>query len=246
MSAQQLVLFDLPSKAPLRAWSYNPWRKALLYSVRLALNYKGIDYRTEWLEYPDLKPSLPGLSEYTTPTVMMPSGEYIMDSWKIAEALEAAFPGTPSLRLDAPALAPVKAAMLGALGELRGVYVPLVAQRLLGEASLPYFTATRQANLGMPLDQFAREKGGDRAFAAAAPHVQKAAALLRAEGAEGPFFDGAAAPGFADFVWAGLLLFLQRIGEDDVLLKLLDAAGDREPHLRLLEAVRPWSERGDY
>lgn len=186
---------------------------------------------------------------------MMPSGEYIMDSWKIAEALEAAYPGTPSLRLDAPALAPVKAAMLGALGALRGVYVPLVAQRLLSETSLPYFTETRQASLGMPLDQFAREKGGDRAFDAAAPHVQKAAALLLAgkgKGAEGegegegPFFDGAAAPGFADFVWAGFLVFLQRIGEDDVLLKLLDAAGDREPHLRLLEAVKPWSERGDY
>lgn len=204
---------------------------------------------------PACPPSLPGLSDYTIPTVMMPSGEYIMDSWKIAEALEAAYPGTPSLRLDAPALAPVKAAMLGALGALRGVYVPLVAQRLLSETSLPYFTETRQASLGMPLDQFAREKGGDRAFDAAAPHVQKAAALLLAgkgKGAEGegegegPFFDGAAAPGFADFVWAGFLVFLQRIGEDDVLLKLLDAAGDREPHLRLLEAVKPWSERGDY
>lgn len=242
MSSQQLVFFDLPSKEPLKAWSLNPWR------IRMALNYKGIDYKTEWTEYPNIRPRLekhlPGLKDYTIPTVIMPNGEYVMDSWKIAEVLETAFPGTPSLHLDAPALAGVKAALVAVMPHLVGIYIPLVPQRILNEASQPYWYKTRPQWFGMPLDQLAREKGGDPAFQAAAPHLREATALLREKSAEGPFFLGAT-PSFADFVWAGFLVFFQRIG-DDVFQKLIDATGDRELNLKFLEAVKPWAERDDH
>lgn len=186
--------------------------------------------------------SLPGLEEYTIPTVILPGGEYVMDSLKIAEALERAFP-TPSLHLDSPYVGRVVAALSGAQTALRGVYVPLVLERLIGGPSRAYFAETRDALFGMPLAQVAREQGGDAAFAAAAPHLRAASALL-AEDPAGPFFAGAA-PGYADLVWAAALLFYRTIG-DDVLRKLLDASGDPERHLKLLEALRPWSERDDH
>lgn len=44
-----LVLFDLPSKDRCHCWSLNPWKTRLLF------NYKGLDYTTEWVEYPDIK-----------------------------------------------------------------------------------------------------------------------------------------------------------------------------------------------
>jgi len=43
-----IILYDLPSKDPCGCWSLNPWK------TRMALNYKGVDYNTEWVEYPDI------------------------------------------------------------------------------------------------------------------------------------------------------------------------------------------------
>lgn len=61
------ILFDLPTKAPRKAWSLNPWKCTATLSctaklnadyplARLVLNYKGIDYETEWTAYPDIAP----------------------------------------------------------------------------------------------------------------------------------------------------------------------------------------------
>jgi len=97
----QIILFDLPSKDRCACWSYNPWK------IRLALNFKGIDYKTEWLEYPDIAakfksfgipPNKKG-AEYTIPAVRLADGTYLMDSLQIAGALEMVYP-TPSLHLD--------------------------------------------------------------------------------------------------------------------------------------------------
>ncbi|RYP53971.1 hypothetical protein DL768_001121 [Monosporascus sp. mg162] len=240
MSAQEIVLFDLPSKAPLKTWSLNPWK------TRFALNYKGVDYKTDWLEYPNIKPRLekhlPGRELYTIPTVIMPNGDYITDSFEIADALEKAFPA-PSLHLDSPYVKTLKAVMPDIMAALIGVYVPLVPERLLNEASRPYWYETREAKVGMPLDRLAREKGGEEAWKAAEPHLRKATALL-GENADGPFFMGKEVS-FADFIWAGFLIFFRRIG-DDVFQKLLDATGNRDLHLKLLEGVKPWSERDDH
>ncbi|KAI0014877.1 hypothetical protein F4780DRAFT_151175 [Xylariomycetidae sp. FL0641] len=52
MATDEIVLFDLASKPPCRTWSYNPWK------ARFVINFKGLKYKTEWLQYPDLKPRL--------------------------------------------------------------------------------------------------------------------------------------------------------------------------------------------
>ncbi|RYO82489.1 hypothetical protein DL766_006324 [Monosporascus sp. MC13-8B] len=222
------------------------WGDNYKAEARFALNYKGLDYKTDWLEYPNIQPRLekhlPGRELYTIPTVVMPNGDYIMDSFEIAQALEKAFP-TPSLHLESPYLEKLSAVMPDTMGALVGIFVPLIPERLLNEASKPYWYEKREAKVGMPLDRLAREKGGDEAWKAAEPHLRKVTALL-GENADGPFFMGKEVS-YADFVWAGCLIFYRRIG-DDVFQKLLDATGDRDLHLKLLEGVEPWSERDDH
>jgi hypothetical protein len=74
-------------------------------NVRLALNYKGISYKTVWIEYADIQKAgqvigatatekrSNGELRYTLPTIVVPAtGEVISDSGKIAAYLEAKYP----------------------------------------------------------------------------------------------------------------------------------------------------------
>lgn len=48
----KVTLYDLPSRDPCSTWSMNPWK------TRLLLNYKKIEYNTEWVEYPNVAPKV--------------------------------------------------------------------------------------------------------------------------------------------------------------------------------------------
>lgn len=65
----QVILYDLPSQQGT-SWSLNPWKSkqyntlpsvVLMTTARMILNYKDIDYKTEWIEYPDLAPTFKSL-----------------------------------------------------------------------------------------------------------------------------------------------------------------------------------------
>ncbi|KZP02399.1 hypothetical protein FIBSPDRAFT_808778, partial [Athelia psychrophila] len=47
--AHIITLYDIPSRNSSKAWSPNLWK------ARLALNIKGLPYRTVWVEYPDIE-----------------------------------------------------------------------------------------------------------------------------------------------------------------------------------------------
>ncbi|ORY57825.1 uncharacterized protein BCR38DRAFT_448764 [Pseudomassariella vexata] len=240
MDSSRIILFDLPSRPPNKCWSLNSWKS------RLLLNLKGIDYKTEWLEYPDIKPRFvehfPKDTEaYTIPTVLLPDGKYIMDSRKIANHLEAAHP-SPPLHLDSPYLTKLEAIIPGLRDALKAVFMYLLPKRLLNEASLPYWYETRSKQLSMPVDEYHAEEGGDKAWKRAREILPKVTEMLKEN--EGPFFLGKTAS-YADLVWAGYLLFWQRLG-DDVFAELLKATGDAKVHEDLLDAVKPWSERADH
>ncbi|CAJ2500363.1 Uu.00g032160.m01.CDS01 [Anthostomella pinea] len=239
MATQDIVLLDLPSKPPCKCWTPNPWK------TRLVLNYKGLDYKTEWVEYPDIKPRLADhfpkdKEEFTIPTVMMPDGSYVMDSLEIAELLEKKYP-EPSLHLDSPYLSKLQELQPKFFGPIRGIFVPKVPKLILNDASVPYFVSTRENSIGVTLDQYAKEKGGEVAYQAAAPALKELTAMLKENG-DGPYFMGKTVS-YADFQWASVMIFFQRLGELDGLLK---ATGDAEPHRKLLEAVKPWAERDDH
>ncbi|KAI1464289.1 putative glutathione S-transferase [Daldinia caldariorum] len=240
MANQEIVLFDLPSRPPNKSWSYNPWK------TRLVLNYKNLPYKTEWVEYPDIKGKfqdhLPKADVYTIPTIILPDGTWVTDSWTIAETLEKEYP-EPTLHLDSPYLSQVKQLLAEVLTPLKGIYAPKVHDVLLNDASKEYFRTTREKAFGATLEEVAEKEGGEEAWKAAQPALEKATALLKENG-DGPFFEGKTL-GFADLAWASLLIFFQRMG-DDVYQAALKHSGDASVHEKLLEAVKPWSERSDH
>ncbi|KAH6904516.1 hypothetical protein BKA70DRAFT_1154146 [Coprinopsis sp. MPI-PUGE-AT-0042] len=104
-----ITFFDLPSKTPTNAWSPNTWK------IRFCLNYKGLPYKTEWVEMADI-PAL--YHKYNTPACARPDGSpepyyclpaildvnpatgeevMIADSIKIARYLDETYPETPKV-----------------------------------------------------------------------------------------------------------------------------------------------------
>ncbi|OTB01282.1 hypothetical protein M426DRAFT_25733 [Hypoxylon sp. CI-4A] len=239
MSDQEILFFDLPSRPPNKCWSLNPWK------TRFVLNYKGIPYKTEWVEYPDIKPKfeghLPPRDLYTIPTVVLPDGKWVTDSKEIARVLEEKYPEKP-LHLDSPYIARLDTPTTGLFRAIAPVFIPGVPFNILNEASIPYFRRTREANIKTTLEKF-QEGGGEKAWKAAQPHIEKIDALLK-ENTEGPFFEGKTV-GFVDFQWGGILIFLQRLG-DNAFEELLKHSSDPDLHLKFLEALKPWSERDDH
>ncbi|KAJ8118292.1 hypothetical protein ONZ43_g4018 [Nemania bipapillata] len=240
MANSKIVLFDLPSRKPNHAWSLNTWK------TRLVLNYKGIDYETEWLEYPDIKPRLlphfPNNKEFTVPTVKFPDGTYIMDSWAIAQEIEKQHP-LPSLHLESPLRQQYMDLLGKVFGGLRPEYILRVPNVLLNEVNHEYWHATRSASVGMPLEKYVQENSGKKAYEAAAPHLQSITAMLK-ENDKGIFFLGDTLS-FVDIIHAGFLIMFRKLG-DDVYQQVLEATGDAETHLKFLEAMKPWTERDDY
>jgi hypothetical protein len=72
------------------------------------LTFEGLAYKTEFIEYPDIAPTLKGFGiaphkddvPYTIPAISI-GDEYFMDSMVIAEELEKRYP-TPSMKFDSP------------------------------------------------------------------------------------------------------------------------------------------------
>ncbi|XMA10847.1 hypothetical protein WAI453_003638 [Rhynchosporium graminicola] len=233
----QLILYDLPTKGRPSCWSPNPWK------TRLVLNFKGIDYKTEWVAYPDIEarlsphvqPNPISDTPYTIPTVRVPDGTYIMDSKLIVARLEKDYP-TPSLYLDSPILEEMQPIIGKIAGPLRPVWQPRVPINLLGERCSEYFHRTREEKLGNSLVQFAKEEGGEEAWVEALPAVKELGVLLKRNG--GPFVLGKT-PSYADSVIVGFLQFFKKI-EEDMYQRLVKI----EPMLgELYDACKPWLER---
>ncbi|KAI0855272.1 putative glutathione S-transferase [Xylaria cubensis] len=239
MASSKIVLFDLPSRAPNHPWSLNTWK------TRLVLNYKGLDYETEWVEYPEIKPRLqphfPDKEEFTVPTIKLPDGTYIMDSLEIAHELEKRHP-EPSLHLNEDERKRYVGYLGKAFESLRPVYILGVPNKLLNPVNHEYWHKTREPYVGMPLEKFVRENEGPQVWEGAAPHLAKITAMLK-ENDKGPFFLGDTVS-YLDFTHAGFLIMFRALG-DDVWKPLLEATGDPEVHLKFLEALKPWTARDD-
>ena len=174
--------------------------------------------------------------------MILPDGTYIMDSRTIATKLEELHP-SPSVYLDSSILSKLEQIMSQLMPTLIGIYIPLVPIRLLNEASHPYWYKTREPWVGMPLDQLAAEKGGQKAWDAAKPYLDEVTSMLKGDDS-GPYFMGQEVS-YADFVWGGFLIFAQRVGTD-VWEDFLKTVGeDADAHGKLLFALGKWSARSD-
>jgi glutathione S-transferase len=165
----------------------------------MILNYKGIDYQTEWVEYPDLAPKFksfgippnpkdaPGyFSDYSSPAIKYNDGTYGMDSWPIAQELEKRYP-SPSLHLNDPVVVQIRdqiAKMIGPIFTHLVARVPLI----LPKPSADYFHETREKMFGGPLDQVEKEKAKEEDWEKVKAPAKETGDLLRKNG--GPHFLG--------------------------------------------------------
>ncbi|KAJ3513524.1 hypothetical protein NMY22_g15015 [Coprinellus aureogranulatus] len=131
-----ITLFDVPASVPGQAWSPNTWK------TRLSLNYKGIPYNTQWVEYPEIEPILKkhgipptktkpdGTPGYTVPAILDVDDESgavkanIAESFAIAKYLDEAYPDTPKLLPDDEAKAEEQ-------GKLNDTFLSLVFPTLV-------------------------------------------------------------------------------------------------------------------
>ena len=130
-----------------------------------------------------------GNTAYTIPTLRLVNGKtetYIMDSLKIATALEDVFP-TPSLHLKSEYL-PQMYELVGECQKfLTPFWMPAVPRHILNPVSAEYFNRTRQERLGKPLEEMAKEATPAQ-WEKSRPAFEKIAALLKTNG--GPFVMG--------------------------------------------------------
>jgi glutathione S-transferase len=218
--------------------------------ARAALNFKRIPYKTSWVEYPDMAAQFKsyGLaptaekspSGYSCPMVRLPDGSYVMDSRKIADALETLQP-EPSLKLDSGYVERVQKAVLDIGAALTPIMIPRVPEMLLTPASAEYFYRTRKERFGMSLPELAAsEKAGEAAWEKAAPAVKELVGILK-EHEDGPFVLGKEAS-YADLIVAGYWAMAKRLDRGDVFER---AMGLDEVFPKHWEACQKFLERDD-
>ena len=124
---------------------------------------------------------------YSVPTVKLPDGTIVMDSAKIAPALEKLKP-EPSLHLDQELQGKLQAILMKAVGPLSAVFMPRLARDVIDEESVANFREVRQKRFGMSLEEVEQTRGGDMAWKAAEPSIMDLKAFLAEHKRdEGPF-----------------------------------------------------------
>lgn len=138
---------------------------------RYALNVKGVAYKTEWVEYPDIealaqKIGAPatgtksdGTPLYTLPIINDPNtGKVIADSFLIAEYLDATYPNGTTLFPSGtkPLVAAFEGGIVGALGGVLLLQLA-VSCHALNPSSEKYFRRTREAAFGQKIEEFSPE-----------------------------------------------------------------------------------------
>ena len=99
-----IIFYDIASREPRTTFATNPWK------TRLALNFKGVPYQTQWVEMPDITAvreelgvpanrTLPDGTPYHTLPVIhdTATGKLVGDSFEIALYLDNAYPNGPTL-----------------------------------------------------------------------------------------------------------------------------------------------------
>ncbi|KAI6913899.1 hypothetical protein D0869_11220 [Hortaea werneckii] len=241
MSGNATVLYDLANNANL-TFSPNPWKS------RLALNFKGVPFETEWVEYADLEPKFKALgippnpegpykfTDYTSPAVRFADGTYVMDSQAIAEKLEALYP-EPSFHLDTGLHDEAAAIMQELMWSLFPDLLHLLPKGILSERSAVWFAEDRKRRFGISLDDLAAAKGGEVAWEAAQPHMAALKTFLTSKKKdEGPFIMGST-PSYGDLIIIALFQSLDVVKKES-LARLVGYCSEFE---KLREAGKQWA-----
>ncbi|KAJ7175361.1 hypothetical protein C8R46DRAFT_1347113 [Mycena filopes] len=229
MSSDPIIFYDIPSKATGCVWSPNTWK------IRYALNYKGLAYKTVWIEYPDIENFCREIgAEYTmirrngTPYYSLPvihdpkTGTIVSDSARIADYLDATYPDTPRV---IPAgthtlQKTFQVAYDAATDPMTQYIIPAVA-KILRPKSEEYYVRTREIIFGKKLvDLTPTGEAHEVAWKEVEAGFAKVDRWMNEGMNNGAQFVMGAAPTLADFMLAGeMQWFKTGFGEDSELFK---------------------------
>jgi glutathione S-transferase len=227
MSESKIIFYDLASTKPNFPWSANTWK------TRFTLNYKGLPYRTEWVEFPEIeskckemgiaptatKPD--GSPQYTVPAIWDPSTKTgLAESYHIAEYLDKTYPDTPRVLFDGMEEYTQVLAGPAGLPELRNLVlfvVPFLLP-LLNPVSQEYYVRKLEGLIGKKWeDILPTGKAREEAWAQVKKGFDIVDALLQKNG--GPYARGEQIS-FVDFSLGGMLYAFKLIwGEDNEFWK---------------------------
>ncbi|PPQ66398.1 hypothetical protein CVT26_011267 [Gymnopilus dilepis] len=248
-----IILYDIPSPFPNKAFSFNTWK------ARFALNYKGLPYKTEWVEFPDIealckklgiaptepKPTSTGGGPlYTLPAIYDPAtNTYISESLRIASYLDATYPSTPSLfpHNTQGVQAGFCDAFKAHVSPIFRFGIPQLAGTL-SPRSAAYVRQTREEWLGAPIDKILPHgEEAKEVWAKVQAAWGKADEWYALNGGRGVFLMGEK-PCFADLLVASFLIWVKTIyGEDDQKWKDL-ASWNGGRWKRLLDGLEKYSQ----
>lgn len=196
------ILYDLTASED-RRFSPFCWR------TKLALRHKGLDYEARPVRFTEIDDLSDG-PRLTLPT-LEEDGRRIVDSWTIAEHLEAAAPDAPTLFPGGQDLARFVQAWTNTTVHPTLIRVILMdVFRALDLQDQAYFRPNREERFGMTLEAFTAEHAG------ALKAFRQCLQPLRAMLADRPFISGDA-PAYADFIAAGAFLWAGAVGRSDVV-----------------------------
>ncbi|TCD62930.1 hypothetical protein EIP91_006228 [Steccherinum ochraceum] len=223
---KEIILYDIPGKTQEgKAWSCNTW------NARFALNLKGLKYKTEWVEYPDIEALCKQLGapasglksdgvtpHYTLPVIQDPNtGKVIADSSAVAKYLDATY-STSGPRLFPDGTGVLQSAFSDAfVSACFWVLYPVVILatcKHLNPRSYEYFRRTREETMGK-LEEVVPEgtEKGETKWKELEEGMTKVAKWFEA-GGDKPFVGGDL-PIYADIQVAGMLIWAKNVlGKD--------------------------------
>ncbi|OCH88479.1 hypothetical protein OBBRIDRAFT_758180 [Obba rivulosa] len=253
--ANVILFYDIPGNGTAdKAWSPNTWK------TRYTLNYKGIPYKTVWVEYPDIaglckeigaaptsyEPD--GTPSYTLPVIKDPStGAVISDSAAIARYLDKTYPDTPVVippETDALQAAFQHAFSQAVVGQLGPIMLPATNAQL-NPRSEEYFRRTREISrgpmYGEKLEDWAPPGSEKRAklWKDIKTGFARIAGWLTADGKDKILFMGDKVS-YADITVAGWVVWVKRVlGPDSADWKEF-ATWDNGKWAKLLELLEKY------
>jgi glutathione S-transferase len=239
----EIVLYDL-------ACTKNVCFSPTVWKIRLMLNYKSIPYRTIFLEFPDIEPTLKGLGIvpgesakglYTVPAIHhVPTNTYMMDSGPIAQFLQSTYPDSP-VPLTSELGREVEAKSRTVLGKVFRASVTTREINILPPRSQEYFRRTREASLGHRLEDLLDPDKEDQNWNEVGDSDSRRAVseLMRTHKADGPFILGAR-PSYTDFFFAGSLQ-CARVVDEEVFQRIFKYPGYKD----IYEGCLPYLEKKD-
>jgi glutathione S-transferase len=204
------------------------------------LNMKGIPYKTEWVDYPDLADTLKklgvgpttvygGVPFYTVPTIYDPNTKRaITDSQAIALYLDEQYPQGP--RLFPPHTRALQLAQTAQFAPVLLQIFPMLVEdihKIMTPYAQPYIRTTREAFLGCKIED-AAPTGEKRAQALGTlkARLDEMANAIKTNGEDALFFGGAE-PVYADLFIAAILAPTEKIvgKEADLVQTIMAASG---------------------